>query len=403
MANEIEPGTIDCEPGTLGRAILDVLSTFVAPEDLPKVEVAFKRFAAGVAGGWVINVTDSIDNGKYLLVDNGKIVGGDGGGGGGGAPVGASYVVASAHPDLTAERVATSSPTVTVDTSVAGQMRWSVPDATTTAKGVVELASHDEVAAGKAVQSNDPRLVVPGPKTIYEVDFSVQPTQVVAADGTVVIDGKNWLAENVDRATTFQVLNGSGLQIVAVAGTNRTWSGVSNTSPALHVDLEELSTEANRYDLPLRIWAYFSAYDLPENLNTILVGVYSPAVDGYSAVVSGSAFQRTSNVSAPGLARGATFTKTTITLPDVLNANTLVWSAPIASIAEMWSGIYAGGWPSLAGGLIQVGHDVSGYGTILSENDFVRRPGARLIVSPLTRSTSGAPGFTLERLRVTLG
>src|SRR5262245_11215507 len=47
-------------------------------------------------------------------------------GGGGGAPTGAEYVVASADATLTAERVATDTATVDVDTGTAGQMKWNV-------------------------------------------------------------------------------------------------------------------------------------------------------------------------------------------------------------------------------------------------------------------------------------
>jgi plastocyanin len=48
--------------------------------------------------------------------------------GGSGAPVDAEYIVATSNPTLSAERVATATATIVPDTTVAGQMRWNIPD-----------------------------------------------------------------------------------------------------------------------------------------------------------------------------------------------------------------------------------------------------------------------------------
>ena len=48
--------------------------------------------------------------------------------GGSGAPVDAEYVVATSNATLSAERVATATATIAPDVTVAGQMRWNVPD-----------------------------------------------------------------------------------------------------------------------------------------------------------------------------------------------------------------------------------------------------------------------------------
>lgn len=83
---------------------------------------------------------------------------GAGGGGGGGAPTNATYIVASADPTLSAERALTDTATVTWDFGTAGQAKANVPDATTTTKGAVELATSGENAANVVVQGNDSRL-----------------------------------------------------------------------------------------------------------------------------------------------------------------------------------------------------------------------------------------------------
>lgn len=80
------------------------------------------------------------------------------GGGGGGAPTGAEYIVASSNGSLTNEFVATNTATVTWDFGTAGQAKASVPAASTSAAGVVELATSSETTAGLAVQASDTRL-----------------------------------------------------------------------------------------------------------------------------------------------------------------------------------------------------------------------------------------------------
>lgn len=82
-----------------------------------------------------------------------------GGGGGGGAPTTAQYITAATDGTLSAERVATNTATVTWDFGTAGQAKASVPAASTSAAGVVELATSDETTAGLAVQASDTRLV----------------------------------------------------------------------------------------------------------------------------------------------------------------------------------------------------------------------------------------------------
>lgn len=158
MPNVIEPGTIACEPDTLAGDIFAAFSALIAPADLPQVEIALKRIAFSVASGWVTNVVDSITDTKYLQVNAGEIVGGDGGGGGGGAPVDAEYLVGASDGTLTAKRVVTNTASVAWDLATPGQAKASVPDATTTAKGIVELATSGENAAGVVVQGNDARL-----------------------------------------------------------------------------------------------------------------------------------------------------------------------------------------------------------------------------------------------------
>ncbi len=83
---------------------------------------------------------------------------GGGGGGGGGAPTGAEYLVGALNGSLTHERVVTDTATVTWDLATAGQAKASVPAASTSAAGVVQLATSAQTTAGLAVQASDTRL-----------------------------------------------------------------------------------------------------------------------------------------------------------------------------------------------------------------------------------------------------
>lgn len=79
-------------------------------------------------------------------------------GGGGGAPTTADYLVRTADAGLSAERVVTDTATVTWDWGTAGQAKAAVPAASTSAQGVVELATSAETTAGLVVQASDTRL-----------------------------------------------------------------------------------------------------------------------------------------------------------------------------------------------------------------------------------------------------
>lgn len=76
----------------------------------------------------------------------------------GGAPVDGEYTTYAANTTLTAERVWNNGTNTTIDIATAGQIKINVPDASTTVKGAVELATDGEGTAALAVQANDGRL-----------------------------------------------------------------------------------------------------------------------------------------------------------------------------------------------------------------------------------------------------
>jgi hypothetical protein len=495
MSNTIEPGTIACVPGTLSGSIFLVLNGLVAPADQPLVETAFKRVAFGVASGLVSNIVASIDDTKYLQVNGGEIIGGDGGEGGG-----APDAHAASHLSNGADPIAA---------------------ATTTIRGTVELATNGQTDAGVVVQGNDSRLSddrdpndhatshqnaggdeidvtglsglladgqnplthaeshenagddpinVTGlvgllataqtpathaashkslgadpiridelkiatdvttlnstttehgllrklsgqvgeymsgtgvwlnpaeyPVTAYELDWTAQATQLGLASGTVVVDGINWTAANAADASLFRIQNGSGLQITATAGVSKTWTGATLTSPSMRVQFEDLAAAAAKYQLTLTVWSYFSAWSLPQSSNSILVGCYAPAGAVYTTVVSGVGFNNNGVNNFPYLQRSATFTPATALGPAY---DVLVWRFLPGGTVDGWCGVWAAGWPTA---LTPIGNDVQPSAATIVTTALIRRAGATLIYSPMTRSASGAPSFTLARTKVQVG
>jgi hypothetical protein len=543
MANVLVPGTIAAEPGSMTAAILSVFESLLAPDIFAAAEVGLARMSNAIAVGVCANIVASIDDAKYLQVDGGEIVGGDGGGGGA-APDTAEYLVGASVGSLSAERVVTNTATGVWDLSTPGQAKLTVPAASTGAAGVVELATSVEVTAGLAVQASDPRLsddrdptshgsshasdgsdpipaattsvrgivelatdgqsdagvVVQGndarlfdardptahkvshqkdgsdqisvnglagqlaepqapsahasshmaagadpiridelkvgtdittlnastsqhglmpkfsgssgeffnglgaqvipqeyPKTAYEIDWSAHASVLGIADGNVAVSGVNWTAANVAGSTTFQILNGSGLQITALAGLGRTWTGSVLTSPALRVTFADIAAEAAKYHLTLTVWSYFSAWSLPFSSNAIIAGCYAPAAGAYTTGVYGTGFVHSGANALPMLQRSTTLTPVT-TIGAAFDV--VVWRCLPGGITDSWAGVWAAGWPTL---LTPIGSDNQPTATTIVTTAQFRRAGAQLVYTPATRSASGAPSFTLARTRIQVG
>lgn len=517
----IEIGTAACEPGTVAGEIHDGF------EDLYGVDAAssatVKGVAFSIAQGVIEGIRTQIADTEAIVRDGLTLTGGEAGGGGGGAPSDAQYITAASNGTLSAERVATSTATVTCDFSTPGQAKFNVVDGTTTTKGVVELATDGqtdagvvvqgndsrlaaatestrgtvelatsaETTAGLAVQASDPRLsddrdptahaishqnaggdeisvaglsglladgqtplahasshmsagadpiridelkvgtdvttldastgqhglmpklsgdsgefyngagaqVIPegSPKTIYELDWAAQATQLGLADGTVTVDGVNWTAANAATASVFRILNGSGLQMVANSGSSRTWTGGTLTSPSLRVPFEDLAAEAARYRLTLTVWSYFSFWSLPFSQNAIIAGCYAPAGAVYTAAVSGTGFVHNAVDTYPMIQRGTSFNAAAAigTSFDVL-----VWRFCAGGTVDAWAGVWSSGWPTA---LTPIGNDVNPSGSTIVTTAQLRRAGSTLIYSPATRSASGTPTFTLANTRIQIG
>lgn len=457
MANNVVPGTIAAEAGSMTRAILDVFESLLDPAIFAASETGLKRFSNAIAVGVCGNIVASITDTNYLQVDGGEIVGGVGGGGGG-APDNAEYLVAASNGTLTAERVATNTTTVTWDFATPGQAKANV------AAGTVSPASHasthenlgsDEIdVTGLSGLLADPQTPVPTagadttaihdnvageinaitsktspvaddvaviedsadtfskkkvtlaaildarPATVYELDWSAEANQTITSNGAYAVDGNNWTSANYADASVFRIQNGSGLEITANAGVSKTWTGSTNTAPAFYCDIQTLAAEAAKYNLALTIWSYFSAYSCPNSANAIIAGAYATTTGGYTASFNGSGYINNGVNTYPLQQRaGTTFNAATI---QATTTDVTAWKILPGHTTEVYCGTWAGDWPALSD-MTLYGVDSQPQNSTTTVTVIFRRPDVMLLYSPATRAASGAPSFTLARTRIQIG
>jgi hypothetical protein len=150
--------------------------------------------------------------------------------GGSGAPDDAEYLVASADAGLSAEKVFQDGDNTTFATT-GSTAQVNVPDASTTAKGAVELAMDGEVAAGLAVQANDSRLTAAGLDPVlsqYHPDrppFGVSPAAILE-EYTADSHHITWRWANQDVATETLEMDTALLDSGDTTGTTATETNV---------------------------------------------------------------------------------------------------------------------------------------------------------------------------------
>ncbi|MDX1555209.1 MAG: hypothetical protein R3212_04215 [Xanthomonadales bacterium] len=102
-----------------------------------------------------------------------------------------------------------------------------------------------------------------GVAKLYEVDFTTLPNQDLTAggDGDVTIDERTWYVANTGAATTFDILNGTGLRIFPDA-TATFWTGGNRTAPLVGIRLPDISKNLpalSAAPASIRFWIKFSS------------------------------------------------------------------------------------------------------------------------------------------------
>lgn len=129
--------------------VIEQFQLFFKPISVPATRTGYGQLFAD---------KDDLEKPKWKKGD-GTVIDLTAGGGGGGAPLDALYVALAANASLTNERVLAAGTNIAiVDGGANGPVTLNVPDASTTTKGAVQLATSGESTAGEACQSNDARL-----------------------------------------------------------------------------------------------------------------------------------------------------------------------------------------------------------------------------------------------------
>lgn len=228
----INLGTVDCENGTVAGLVFNGLAALYPGPVAVANEAMIKGFAYAVSFGIYEGFRTQLADTEVIVRDGLTLSGGAGGGGGGGAPSDAEYLTSLANGTLTNERVVSSTASVVWVFGV-GTATATVPDASTTAKGIVELATDGETASGVAVQGNDTRLTQATTTTrgTVELATSAETTAglAVQASDTRLSDNRNPLSHKTNHE------NGGGDEI-NVAGLSGVLADPQPAIPAMGLD-----------------------------------------------------------------------------------------------------------------------------------------------------------------------
>ena len=237
-------------------------------------------------------------------------------------------------------------------------------------------------------------------QVVWEQDWAALADSGVLADGAVDVGGKSFTLVNSANCGTKQITNGAGLQLTHTAGTNTDLdNGIASgsTGTYLHIPLNTLAAECAQYGKRIRLWAYFSAYSVPDTGNQAVFGI---GIDGtfpadYTVTTYASQLQN-GTTDGPGIKNGTT---EVVGVEATTSDNVIVFDSIADGIYHVYYGQWSSGWPAfedlrLAGRSITAG---------TTGNAGWRNPDAHLMIGIATNSASGSPSFTLARTKIEIG
>lgn len=234
-------------------------------------------------------------------------------------------------------------------------------------------------------------------EVVWEQDWSALSDSGALSDGSVSVGSKTFTLVNAAKCSTKQITNGAGLQFVHSAGTTTDLDNglaTGSTGTYLHCALNTLAAECAKYSSRIRLWAYFSAYDLPQTSNQAVFGI-ATEVGSYTQSTYAAQLQNVST-DGPGLKWGST---------EVVGAeattadNVIVFDSIFDGIFHVYYGQWDGGWPEfdtlkLAGRNVVPG---------VTSTALWRHSEAHLMIGIATNTTTGAPSFTLANTKIEIG
>lgn len=315
-------------------------------------------------------------------------------------PIDAEYLLGSASDLLPESRTVTETDTVKVDKSVPKEFKLNVPDATAATKGVIQGNGDPSTFLNGELNWTSPGGG--GPETVYEIDWSSEPSSGPLADGPFVTsDGRTWTVVNSANATQFEIVNGQGLVITAAVGLNRNMGGgisAFSNAPYIRAPLIALSPECGQYTIPISLWSYISSYTLETTNNSIVSGVGSPATP-YTAQTYAAALIRTAANTFAGGRRGTSGIGVAVT--PIGASNVLVWRSLQDTTFDIFTGEWAGNWPEASTLKTEIVYGSNGF----QDDDLFRQEFAEIMIGVETRTTTAAanPSATIARTRIQVG
>lgn len=188
--------------------------------------------------------------------------------------------------------------------------------------------------ASAGLRTLGPRFSGRDLRLLYSLDFTAQSTQDMKAggNGTYTIDGRGWSA-NVTQASTFRLLNGTGLQIIRTAS-------ASSNPPRLEIPLVTLVPNLRVFRAPVLIW-FRVINNAPATSNTwTRCQVYNTG--------SGSRLIYFGRCNSAGTQQFRSFTAAVGSpLNTTNNLSDDVYCVVINGQyqAQVYSGVWASGWP----------------------------------------------------------
>lgn len=110
-----------------------------------------------------------------------------------------------------------------------------------------------------------------GWQTVYEVNFANLTTQSFSGDGNVSIDGKTWTVENFAAATSFGIVNGSGL-VFSNNTSSTNYDNSTRNSLLIGTKVTNIYPAFNLSTNKLRVTVYLSSSNADENFEFFVVG-----------------------------------------------------------------------------------------------------------------------------------
>ncbi len=187
-------------------------------------------------------------------------------------------------------------------------------------------------------------------EVLYEVDFSTLANNTLT-NGTETIDGLNWTVANAASLGTFEILNGTGLRLVAGTslGAASAFTTSSQTAPHLYLPYSSIPNWDARHELILRV--YLSSHTLETNGEHFFIGAWHASGPHGTSTARMRVVSKLNNAGALVLRTVVDATTATGT-EAVTGANVIALRINGQGTGSAMSGTWAAGWPAqMSGGI----------------------------------------------------